>query len=539
MHSGAGSTRSRSVRSAAGRPQAGVCPRSVRERDKISWGEDRRARQHGAGRVVVSAMPAALSDCGCSPIPTSTTAAEGEVESGALLHRRKYYDAQAGAPVSRRHVLRFLPCRAKPDPSARRSRESRLRRSRVPRSARSTCGSTGCSSMTAGASNFFFQLVHTYRPGAMDTSLVSTDNINNPRTMNAIYIARRAARPGACAGARRRWPDGELNNKQFKDYHAGPALTRFYQTPNTVFTPRVLKDGSDSVGALGALNRVYINIGLFSEEWLTHFNAVVGGKPITPIPIATAEKNSGYWQATEAQTPATALFFLQAARPDRLKRCAGRREIPRQRTRPCSIAARRCSPRPARAAIRARHPRRPWVSIRVRLCNGPGYLRCWNSYWAWTKTDDFKQQMRAIVQRAGLPRRQLPVDRVPRAGDAAANQRVQPAGDQCARAATSGITSRRSPTRRCRRSATITVHDPFTGKPWQYTMPAGGRGYTRPPSLISLWSTAPFLLNNTVGTIRAGSVGRRTNARVPGVDRADAVAGEARLAIGPRRHQPG
>ncbi len=30
-------------------------------------------------------------------------------------------------------------------------------------------------------------------------------------------------------------------------------------------------------------------------------------------------------------------------------------------------------------------------------------------------------------------------------------------------------------------------------------MPAGGRGYTRPPSLISLWSTAPFLLNNAVG----------------------------------------
>ena len=30
-------------------------------------------------------------------------------------------------------------------------------------------------------------------------------------------------------------------------------------------------------------------------------------------------------------------------------------------------------------------------------------------------------------------------------------------------------------------------------------MPAGGRGYTRPPSLISVWSTAPFLLNNTMG----------------------------------------
>ena len=30
-------------------------------------------------------------------------------------------------------------------------------------------------------------------------------------------------------------------------------------------------------------------------------------------------------------------------------------------------------------------------------------------------------------------------------------------------------------------------------------MPAGGRGYTRAPSLISVWSTAPFLLNNSLG----------------------------------------
>ncbi len=30
-------------------------------------------------------------------------------------------------------------------------------------------------------------------------------------------------------------------------------------------------------------------------------------------------------------------------------------------------------------------------------------------------------------------------------------------------------------------------------------MPGGGRGYTRPPSLISVWSTAPLFLNNTLG----------------------------------------
>ena len=35
--------------------------------------------------------------------------------------------------------------------------------------------------------SFVWQLFHTSRPGALDTSLVSSDEINNPRTMNAIY----------------------------------------------------------------------------------------------------------------------------------------------------------------------------------------------------------------------------------------------------------------------------------------------------------------------------------------------------------------
>jgi hypothetical protein len=46
---------------------------------------------------------------------------------------------------------------------------------------------------------------------------------------------------------------------------------------------------------------------------------------------------------------------------------------------------------------------------------------------------------------------------------------------------------------------TIDVQDPYTGQTKPYVMPAGGRGYTRVPSLISLWTSAPYLLNNTVG----------------------------------------
>ena len=54
---------------------------------------------------------------------------------------------------------------------------------------------------------------------------------------------------------------------------------------------------------------------------------------------------------------------------------------------------------------------------------------------------------------------------------------------------------------------TVTVHNPYTYEPSTYQMPAGGRGYTRPASLISLWSTAPFLQNNSVGHFEeSGSV---------------------------------
>jgi hypothetical protein len=48
----------------------------------------------------------------------------------------------------------------------------------------------------------------------------------------------------------------------------------------------------------------------------------------------------------------------------------------------------------------------------------------------------------------------------------------------------------------------VTWYQPYTGQPNTYQMPGGGRGFTRPASLVSLWSTAPFLLNNSVGTFQ-------------------------------------
>ncbi len=74
----------------------------------------------------------------------------------------------------------------------------------------------------------------------------------------------------------------------------------------------------------------------------------------------------------------------------------------------------------------------------------------------------------------------------------------------------------------------ITWYHPYTGEPQTYTMPAGGRGYTRPPSLVSLWSTAPFLLNNSVGHFESSPSVEARMRSFQDVDRTDAVAREAR-----------
>ena len=45
----------------------------------------------------------------------------------------------------------------------------------------------------------------------------------------------------------------------------------------------------------------------------------------------------------------------------------------------------------------------------------------------------------------------------------------------------------------------IKIRHPVSGEEIDYPLPPGGRGYIRPASLVSAWSTAPFLQNNTVG----------------------------------------
>jgi len=349
-------------------------------------------------------------------------------------------------------------------------------------------------------SSFVFQIFHASRPGSLDTSLVSTDNINNPRSMNAVY-GLRARLAMASKWGQEKLAGGGLNNKQFNNFvPADNPLAQYYRAPDNVSVPHVLKDGADSVGALGALNRVYLNIGLFSEEWLEHFNALIGGKKVTPIEIAVAEKNSSYWKATEQQTVDLALFMLKSTDAHHLADApGGAAYLTKDQallTQGKIVFAERCA--------RCHSSKLPDLPPGQGLenCAGKDYLTCFYRYWKLTQTADFKAKMRAIVLKPDfLEDNYLSTDaRIP-------VTLLQT--NACSPLATNGLANNiwdnftSQSYKDLPSVGSISVRDPYTGKERQYEMPGGGRGYTRVPSLISVWSTAPLLLNNTLGHFEA------------------------------------
>ena len=351
--------------------------------------------------------------------------------------------------------------------------------------------------------NFLFQLFHTNPPGALDTSLVSTDYMNNPRTMNAVYetIARLNLAPRQGIETLK---GGELDNRQFQDFERTAALAALFDpATGKAASMRVLKDGADSVGTLGALNRVYLNIGLFSEEWLLHFRAFLGGRKISPIPIATAREQSVYWQATEAATPDMAIFFLVTARADRLADAPGgaailASEAPEAVDRGKVVFAEHCA-----ACHSSKQPvPDPAYGVDAGACAGggagTGYRACWDRYWAWTQSDVYKAAMRAMVAAPDFldanflsTDRRVPLDVI--------------GTNACNAIATNGLDGdiwdnfTSSTYKALPPPKPVTVHDPVSGGATEFAPLGNGRGYVRPASLVSLWSTAPYLQNNSLG----------------------------------------
>ncbi|HVG73373.1 MAG TPA: hypothetical protein VM819_20840 [Vicinamibacterales bacterium] len=349
----------------------------------------------------------------------------------------------------------------------------------------------------ADESSFFVQLLHSSLPGALDTSFIATDSVNNPRAMNALYQLGPRLSLAARTG-RETLSDGSLDNRQLNEFiPAGDPLAALFVRPATVWTPRVLKDGADSVGPLGALNRVYVSIGMHGDEWLEHFNPLVGGTRQTPISIRESRARSAYWEATELQTPNVARFLIRASAPHRLSatpegaaRLASARDaIGRGK----AVFAEMCA-----RCHSSKLPPMPADVATIGACAGPDYLRCWARYWGWTKTDDFKQRMSALVLADDfLDGNLLSTDlRVP--VTLLETNACSPLASNATRGAVWDNFSSES-YKTLPSAGTVFVRHPYTTQEVAFRLPAGGRGYTRPPSLVGVWASAPFLLNNSLG----------------------------------------
>jgi hypothetical protein len=137
---------------------------------------------------------------------------------------------------------------------------------------------------------FFYEMLQAQPPGTSDTSRIATDHINNPNAINPIFLLaerERIAVPEKLAGGTLALPG----------------------TKAEMPVAHILKDGADSIGVPGATIRVYVNIGMFSEYWLTRHNRLIGLVPQTPFEIPYAREHSIFWRATEERLGNIAAFF--------------------------------------------------------------------------------------------------------------------------------------------------------------------------------------------------------------------------------------
>jgi hypothetical protein len=309
----------------------------------------------------------------------------------------------------------------------------------------------------AAASNdsYAYQLLHSWAPGTVDTSFIATDYLNNPGNMNPIYAI----------GAR-------MSIAQEEEIAGGALNLPGEQKEMPV--PHVLKDGADSVGMIGALSRVYVSIGEYSQEWLRDHNAMIGGTRQRPFEIAKAQRGSVYWMSTASRMQNLAEFLMKMQGP-RLAHAPGgsafmtsdSTQIERGKIVFAENCARCHSSKQPRDLVTTQSQYREWQRDEV------------------LKPDFLQDNFLSTEER-------IPIDVVQTnaARALATNAERGHVWDNF-----SSETYKTLPN-----AGDIEVQNLFDLSTRKVRTPSGGPGYYRVPSLVGIWATAPFLHNNALGT---------------------------------------
>jgi hypothetical protein len=284
-------------------------------------------------------------------------------------------------------------------------------------------------------------------PGTSDTSRFATDHINNPNAINSIFNL--PYRPSA--------PETMSDGSTREVHH-------------------ILKDGADSIGVAGASLRVYVNIGMCSDYWLTLHDPVMGRKEQQPFVIDVARKTCEDWRNTEARM-GNAEAFLKVLTPMYLKDAPGgaaHLTADAETLRRGKLAfADKCA-----RCHSSKQPPREIATDRLKV-------EAW--YRESVLSSDFIEKNFLSDDRR-YPVYQLGTNIARAAGTNATKGHIW---DNF-----SSETYKQLPATGLVRGL-YNPRDP--DKPLEWELPGGGLGYYRTPTLISMWATAPYLHNNMLG----------------------------------------
>jgi cytochrome c peroxidase len=386
--------------------------------------------------------------------------------------------------------------------------------------------------------SFLRQYGITQQPGTSETSRISYDFINNPNTINAIF---------------------NLGNRPLFPETAPDGTQRLVN--------HILKDGADSVGVDMALLRVWINIGMEGNYWLDHLFNPVSGQRQQPFDLdeirlnvskdrqddlktAYGPKFGSYWKEAERRNPHLVSYlasyspftyrsayerlfqgdkmkdfddaglpfrlksvgnYTKGIDPEMLQRFKAALNVDEEKAkRGAHVFAKNCA--------ECHSSKQPYYSLGTKAQKDQFYLdsvlaptfRSGNAL-----TDDKRYKASDLGLNLARSLATNAID-----GDVWANfsskeyKALPPLGR-------------------------VELEIPFLkGQPpikVAFTPPGGGRGYYRTASLVSMWATAPYLHNNSVGDYVVVKDGKPTfvpNDGTPLIDPIDvSVAGRMAMFV--------
>jgi hypothetical protein len=348
-----------------------------------------------------------------------------------------------------------------------------------------------------GDEDVLHHLGETQQRGTSETSRLSYDFINNPNAMNSIFFLEN--RPSFREALN---PEARRQVAKITD-------------PDKMPIHHVLKDGADSQGIPIASIRVYVNIGMCGSYWIEQlWNPFKPDVPQKPFDMAVADRDFPEWGQTRSRLPALESYLatytpmhLEDAEggkykgdlviPDAYKTGTDEQKA-RWKTveRGQVVFAENCAFCHSSKQPTDGDDRQAYDTLKNFLVSGNG------------QEDDAIRQARekvkayyraAVAQVDFLANNTLTNDvRYP------VSELKENAGRALASNAIAGHIWEQfsSPEYKALSPARpLTLYNPVTGnvdRTWQ--PPGDGRGYYRTASLVSIWATAPFLHNNSLGT---------------------------------------